>query len=665
MAIASMQKVMIVVHRSQVSELLETLQNAGIVQVLDAERSMVTKEWPELEVEPRRHRELEDSIDRLGKAIAFLKPYAGKSQTSLFAPRLEVDNDTYTNVISTEAGNQLLDQVEAVMARKEKLASEADNSHALLEKLLPWETLSVPLEELHTLSSSKTFAGLVPEQHFTEVQNTLTELGAIVEPVAAGRQMQACLVVCLNEAAPDVQKALRAADFEAAVFEGLSGPASEHIARLRSRLAEIQEQQDQLTATATELAKQRSKLQILSDHHENLHRRIHAESTAPATEHTIFLEGWVKHKHYQALEKLVSQFDACDIAPVEPGQDEEPPVEIDNGPAARPFETITRLYGIPSTKDVDPTVFLAPFFALFFGLCLTDAGYGFVLAILLAWAVRKIQGDKKALWMLLICSGMTIIAGAITGGWFADTLQTLLPQEEGRIGHTLNSWRVKMMLFDPMEQPLIFIGISLGLGYIQVLFGLIIGFFNHLSQKNYAAAIFEKLTWVIMLNGLLLFALAKNGVLPGWLSTLCWVTAAVMAGLIFWFTERSSGLAGRIGGGVFAVFSTVFYLGDMLSYVRLMALGMVTAGLGMAVNILTQLVMDVPYVGFVLGLLLFVLGHTVNLALSLLSAFVHSLRLQFVEFFPKFFSGGGHEFKPLRKDYEHVMIVEQMKPNRQ
>jgi V/A-type H+-transporting ATPase subunit I len=657
MAIASMQKVMIVVHRSQVSDLLETLQNAGMVQILNAERAMVTKEWPELEIEPRRHRELEESIDRLGKAIAFLKPYLGKSQTSLFAPRLEVDDATYTNVISTETSNQLLEKVEAVMAQKDKLASEADNSHALLEKLLPWEGLSIPLEELQSLASSKTFAGLVPEQHFTEVRNTLTELGAIVEPVAVWRQMQACVIVCLNEAASEVQKALRAADFEAASFEGLSGRVSDHIARLRSRLAEIATQQSRLTAATKELAAERMKLQILSDHHENLHRRIHAESTAPATEHTIFLEGWVKHKDYQALEKLVTRFDACDIAPVEPGQDEEPPVEIDNGPATRPFETITRLYGIPSTKDVDPTVFLAPFFALFFGLCLTDAGYGFVLAILLAWVVRKVQGDKKAIWMLLICSIMTILAGAITGGWFADTVQTLLPQEEGGIGHTLNSWRLKMMLFDPMEQPLIFIGISLGLGYIQVLFGLIIGFFNHLSQKNYAAAIFEKLTWVIMLNCLLLFALAKNGVLPGWLGTPLWVTAAVMAVLIFWFTERSSGLAGRIGGGVFAVFSTVFYVGDMLSYVRLMALGMVTAGLGMAVNILTQLVMDVPYVGFILGLLLFVLGHTVNLALSLLSAFVHSLRLQFVEFFPKFFAGGGHEFKPLQNDYEHVMVV--------
>jgi V/A-type H+/Na+-transporting ATPase subunit I len=660
MAIASMQKVMIVAHRSQATDLLEALQDAGVVQVLDAERAMVTKEWPELEIEPHRHRDLEESISRLNRAVAFLKPYAGKGQTSLLAPRVEIDRELYTNVISTEAGHQLLEQVESVSAQMDTLASEADHKTSLLEKLLPWEPLTVPIETLQSLSSSKTYPGLMAALHMDAARETLEELGAIVEPVADWPPLKACLVVCLNAQAGEVQKALRLLDFEAASFEGLSGLVADNIARLRSRLDAIAAERADVKQQAVELAKNRLKLQILVDHHENLHRRIHAESTAPATEHAIILEGWVKQKHYQALEKLVTGFDACDIAPIEPGQEESTPVEIDNGPLSRPFETITRLYGIPAATDVDPTVFLAPFFAVFFGLCLTDAGYGIVLALLLAWAVKKVQGDKKALWMLLICSGLTIIAGAVTGGWFADTLQTLLPQEPGTLGHTLNGWREKMMLFDPMAQPLIFIGISLTLGYIQVLFGLLIGFFNHWQQKNYAAAIYEKLTWVVMLNSLLVFALAKNGVLYGLLATPAAVTAAVMAVLIFWCTERNSGMAGRIGGGVFAVFSTVFYLGDMLSYVRLMALGMVTAGLGMAINILTQLVMDVPYVGFILGLLLFVLGHTVNIALSLLSAFVHSLRLQFVEFFPKFFSGGGREFKPLRKDYEYVMIVKQI-----
>jgi len=652
-----MQKVMIVAHRSQAAELLETLQGAGLIQILDAERAMVTKEWPELIVESKRHRSIEETSDRLDKAIDFLKPYSEKASTSLFAPFVRVDASKYDAVISQQNTMTCLAEIEHVCGEMERLASDTENQNALLAKLMPWRTLVLPVEELGGLRTSSTFVGLIPDQHYDAACEKLTELGGVIEEVAAANRMHACVIVCLKEAAADMHKALRSVEFEAMAFEGLSGTVDENVARIQRRLEELQKEQALLKKQAADLAQNKLDLQILYDHLQNLHGRMDTRSTAPATDHTVFFEGWVKKKQFDRLQKLVAGYDACDIAPIKPAPHEEPPIEIDNGPATQPFETITRLYGTPSIRDVDPTLFLAPFFALFFGLCLTDAGYGIVLTGLLVWAVKKMQGDKKALIMLLICSVMTIFAGAITGGWFADTVQTLLPQEEGSFGATLEGWRTKLMLFDPMSQPLIFIGISLALGYIQVLFGLLIGFFNHLSRKEYATAIFEKLTWVVMLNCLLLFALAANGILPKGMGRPCWMIAVVMVALIFWCTERNSGMAGRIGGGVFAVFSTVFYVGDMLSYVRIMALGMVTAGLGMAVNILTKLVMDAPKIGFILGLLLFVFGHTVNIALSLLSAFVHSLRLQFVEFFPKFFTGGGREFKPFRNDFNYVTIV--------
>ncbi len=652
MAIAPMKKVMIVTHRSESEALLEALQQAGTVQVLDAERAMVTKEWPELQSEFKRPRDLEDTVDRLSRAITFLKPYADQPGGGLLAPRAQVSDEEYKKVVRDQKTLELLEHVEQTQKNIDKMGQDIDGLNAEIAKLRPWTPLALPVERLGELDSSVCFAGLVPDAHFQALREELDEVGAIVEVVGPAHRATAVLVVCLNAAAAEVQKTLRQADFETTAFEGYTGRPAEIIQGLERQLAQRQADLKGEKNAAAQWARQLLSLQILHDHYKNLTERVCARDLAPSSDQAWFFEGWVKAHEYPRLEAIVAGFEASSVAVVPPGDDELPPVEIENAPAVRPFETITRLYGTPGNKDVDPTVFLAPFFAIFFGLCVTDAGYGIVLIALLAWMFKKLQGDKKAVVMMLICSVMIIVAGMITGGWFADAIPTLLPQAEG-----LNAVRQRMMLFDPMDNPMVFIGIALALGYIQVLFGLGIGVVNHLLHKDYAAAVFEKLTWIILLNCLILYGLGASQMLPAALGTAAGYTAILMAALIFWFTERGGSMAARLGGGAFAVFNTVFYLGDMLSYVRIMALGMVTAGLGMAANILTQLAMDIPYVGFFVGLLVFVGMHTLNIALALLGAFVHSLRLQFVEFFPKFFSGGGHQFRPLRNDYEYVSIV--------
>jgi vacuolar-type H+-ATPase subunit I/STV1 len=298
MAVAPMQKIMIVAHRSQTVELLQSLQKTGIVQLLDAERAMVTKDWPELMVESKRHRSLEEIIDRLGDALEFIKPYAKKDQTSLFAPRVPVDTTTYDTVVSGQDTMTCLGEIEEVKGQIEKRMAEAESNHALLAKLTPWNALAVPVDQLHTLSRSTTFVGQIGDQHFDAAVEKLTELGAPVERVDSANRMQACIIVCLNEIAPDVQKALRSVEFEAVSFEGLTGLVSENIAAVQQRQEEIQKEQKLLRHQIVDLAQNKLNLQILSDYYQNLYERIDAESSAPATDHVIFLEGWVRRRDY-------------------------------------------------------------------------------------------------------------------------------------------------------------------------------------------------------------------------------------------------------------------------------------------------------------------------------------------------------------------------------
>ena len=659
MAIASMQKVMIVAHRSQAAELLSALQDSGLVQVLDAERAMVSKEWPELMVEPRRHRDVEESIDRLEKAIQFLKPYAGKDTTSLFAPLVEVDAVTYSTVTSAQDSMAILDRVESVSAGMEKLAAEAESNAAMLEKLLPWEKLAIPVEELGSLTSSTTFVGLIADQHFAEAEEKLGQLSAAIEVVAMGNRMKACIVVCLKETAGEVHKALRSVDFEAASLEGITGTVADKIAAVKARQEAIATERADLKAQAETLAKDKLKLQILFDHSQNLHGRIHAESSAPATDHAIFFEAWTRKRDYKKLEKIVAKFDAADIAEIEPTPDEEIPVEIDNGPFGQPFETVTRLYGMPAATDVDPTVFLAPFFALFFGICLTDAGYGLVMVAFLWWLLLKLKGDKKFVMMLIFCSIATVVAGALTGGWFGDLVQKFAFFNGGTpdVADTIfEKARLRLMWFDPLEKPMYFFNISLGLGYLQIITGVFIGFVHKLRRGELTAAIFDHLSWFIWLNSLLVFGLTKAGLLPGWLGTLAGLIAIVPAIAILLFSEREGGWGARVGMGFYNLFSTVFYIGDVLSYIRLMALGMVTAGFGMAINEIVKTVMAGGVVGWILGAVIFVGGHIFNIANSALGSFVHSMRLQFVEFFTKFMAGGGKQFDPLKQSYRYIDV---------
>ena len=651
MAIAQMAKVIIVSHRTQASELLEALQREGICQILNAEEAMVSRDSPELAAAGQRPKDIEELLNRLAKTIAFLKSYAEstKGLAGILSPRTVVDEQSYNRVISDRQILKIIDQCEQTETAIEKLKAECENLDGTLEELGPWAAFQTPVEEIGRLQQTTCLAGLLPERQFEQVEEKLSELGGAIQQIGTANNKCACLIVCLNVDINEVQKLLRSAEFEQVSFEPMTGTVAELISEHTEKLNQAKEQLQVQYEKAVSLSKHLLKLQILHDHYDNLLNREQAKGTAPATEHTVLLEGWVKKNDYPRLEKIVSGFGASSLTKIEPAEDEEIPVEIENKNYIRPFEVITRLYGMPQHFEVDPTVFLAPFFALFFALCLTDAGYGLVIVALMIFFIKKMQGDKKLVWMLGICSAVTVIAGALTGGWFGDAVQQFVP--------ALKPLRDKMMWFDPFEKPMMFFGLSLALGYTQIMAGLVIAFVHNLRRKQYIAGLCDQLTLLVMLNSIAIFAASEAGVVPIEIGKFFGILALIPAAVILLFSHRQGGWAGRVGMGAYNLFSTIFYVGDVLSYIRLMALGMVTAGLAMAINVMARLALDIPYgIGVVAMILVLVGGHGFNIAINALGAFVHTLRLQYAEFFPKFLVGGGRAFEPLSKKYKHIYI---------
>jgi len=646
-----MRKVVIVTHRSQVENLLEAVQSDGICQILNTEEAVVARDIGEAAPAGEKPKDLEHLLNRLESGIAFLKNYTGQAKglESILNPRTVVDQNSYDNTVSDRQVPELLERTECTQQKIESLLSRTEQLNQTIRMLAPWKSMETPLQQLGELRTSSSMAGLIPAQYLEQTIQQLTEIGAEIQQFGTEGSGIACIAVCLKEKVSEVQKLLRSVEFEPVSFENFKGTAHELIKEHREQLSRVQKQLRQQYETAASLAKDILKLQILYDHYSNLFTRELTQSTTPATRYTVLLEGWVKRNNLPQLETIVSSFEASSVSEVEPAEDEEVPVDIENNEALKPFEIITRLYGMPKYFNVDPTAFLAPFFAIFFGLCLTDAGYGIVIIILMLLFVRKIRGDKRLMWLLWICGFATVGAGALTGGWFGDAVQQFIP--------ALQPVRNKLMWFDPLENPMMFFGLSIVLGYIQVLFGKVIAFVHYLKATDYIAAFCDHFTWLVMLNAVVALALSKKAILPPSLSGLFMWLALIPAGLIVAMSHREGGIGARIGMGVYNLFSAVFYVGDVLSYLRLMALGMVTAGLAMAINVIAKLVSDAPYgIGIAAALLILVAGHFFNILINALGAFVHTLRLQYAEFFPKFFLGGGREFQPLSKKYKHIYI---------
>jgi V/A-type H+-transporting ATPase subunit I len=650
MAIARMTKVMLVSHRSQVSDLLEMLQHEGICQILSSEEASVSKDTPELITTAERPKDIEELIGRLDKALAFLKKYIkpAKGLANMLAPLTVVDTKSYQQVITDKEVLDIAQEVQDIQIAMDRRNSEIENVHSLIEMLQPWAALETPVEQIGNMQSTTCWAGFIPSTRIEQVKEEIIKLDAALEVVGDSGGKVACIVAALNANAEQVQKMLRGAEFEVVNFEPMKGVTCNLIKQNKNKLTRLQEQLRRLEDKAINLAGEILKIQILDDHYKNLLERENAKGAAPATESAVLLEAWLKKEDMPRLEKIVSEFDAVSMVEVKPAEGEEVPVEIENKGAVKPFEVITRLYGMPKYFEVDPTGVLAPFFAIFFGLCLTDAGYGLVILALMIYLAKKVQGDKKLMWLMAICSIATVVAGALTGGWFGDAIQKFIP--------ALGPVRERMMWFDPLEKPMIFFQMSLVLGYFQIMVGLTVGFIHGLRRKDILSAVFDYLVWLVMLNSLVLFIAAKLGILPASLGTIFGYTALVPAIGILLFSERQGGIGARLGMGLYNLFSTIFYMGDVLSYLRLMALGMVTAGLAMAINVITEIAGQIPYIGIPAMILVFVGGHLFNLAINALGAFVHTLRLQYVEFFPKFLVGGGKSFEPLSKKYKHIYL---------
>ena len=319
-----------------------------------------------------------------------------------------------------------------------------------------------------------------------------------------------------------------------------------------------------------------------------------------------------------------------------PAEDDEPPILLHNGKFATPFESVVEGFALPSPKGMDPTAVMAPFYALLFGMMLSDAGYGLVMALAIPLLLKLKKPGKnsvKMLWLLFYSAIATVVCGAIYNTWFGFNLP------------------VKSIL-DPINDPMPVMIVCMGVGVVHLYAGMILAAYMNIKRGKPQDAVFDQLSWMMLVSGLIM--LVAGGVIAEigkWMAIIGVVIILIWAG-----REKSRNPFKRLVSGLGSLYGATSWISDILSYMRLFGMGLATGVIGMVINQLVGMAFSSGIIGAVIGSVLFVGAHAFNLGINALGAYVHSCRLQYIEFFGKFYEEGGVAFRPLAYNTHYVNI---------
>ncbi len=353
-----------------------------------------------------------------------------------------------------------------------------------------------------------------------------------------------------------------------------------------------------------------------------------------------WVEGWVPELHDNEFEEYIKSQPVYYVK-LKSSKEEKAPVLLKNRKFSKLFEPIGKLFSLPSYAELDLTPFFAPFFFLFFGFCFGDAGYGLLFVLGAGFAKYKVKKDFKPMLSLVQWLGLAaVIFGAITGTFFGIKLMD-----------------VEIPFFIRMKDHFLtdkeMFNLALGFGFVQILFGMAIKVANQIKQEGWKYSLASAGWLLFFIATAVMVVLDKIGGQEKWLWSVPHFVIISLAGLgIFIFNNPKGNILLNIGAGLWDTYNMVTgFAGDLLSYIRLFALGLSSAILGLVFNSLAfDLSPDIPVVGWIITLIILVFGHGLNIFMAALGSIVHPMRLTFVEFYKNAgFAGGGKEYKPFRK----------------
>jgi V/A-type H+-transporting ATPase subunit I len=667
MALVKMEKVLLLGHKSEKEDFLNALQGASIIDLSRLDEEELRKHVPDLAPgEGLAEKELESLVNDLSASANYLSTYSKPPSLmeGILPTKLEFTRKESDEIVESYDASTVILRCKEIQKERDELNTRENSLKARTDLLAGWTDLDADVADLKDTEDAVIRAvtvesRILPEQLEAEFRASPMDI-AVVK--GDGRQLN-CIIAYPREDEAASREFLEGYEVETVDFSALKGTPKEILDESERELLDTSRRKQELAEESRKLEGERRKLLLLYDHYQAVLESRHAESLSLNTKNAFALTGWIRKNDRNRLERIASELESITVTDVEPAQGEEPPIELANTRAWRPFETVTELYAVPRYFELDPTPLLAVWFAIFFALCLTDAGYGLILALVALVMMRKVQGDKRTLWLLFIAGATTVVIGALTGSWFGDLADyTNVP--------ALVKFRHAIELFDPIKSPIVFFRLALGAGVAHVFFGLGIRVYQDIRNRAYLDAFADQFLWMVWWAGIIIvlfstdqvvkLALSNRVLLPSFMTKPGMVATGAASLLILLLAGRKEegimmkGLLGvmrlTVLGGVFS------FLGDFLSYLRLMALGMTTGGIAMAINAICLKALPIPKV---VGILVWIpMTLMLGVFINTLGGYVHTLRLQYVEFFQKFYTGGGKPFKPFAKQFKHTLVTD-------
>lgn len=646
MAISQMRQLSLLLPKELLDQLLFYLQGLESVQIHDLRQE---EDWQAafeqaLVGRPDRQLSQQDLLSRqekLERLIADLEPFMPKKKLlgSLKEEPLELSFAALEQAGKARDEEALLEGIskQLKVLQEAKAQIEADRLEvAALEK---WVPLELTPQAAATFSHLGALIGTIPN---TDDDALRLALGAHpdlkFQEVFTDDTEQGVLIFYKTGSLEEVRKILKEYGFKPFEYDHAELPA-ERIAQLKANIRQQEAVADAMTKSLAASKNELDQLKVQLDYLCNLSSRQESKNQLASTQNLAALEGWIESNQVQALEAcLTEQFgQSILIQTREIRQDEEDkvPTKLKNNALVEPFELVTEMYSLPKYGDKDPTPVVSLFYFVFFGMMVADIGYGLLLFVGTSLALHFFHvkpGLAKNLRFFRLLGVAVIIWGLVYGSFFG--------------------FELPFALISTSSDAMTILVISVVFGFVTVLAGLFLSGLKNMRLKDYAEAYNAGFAWVLILLGLLLLALGDFFPSLAIAATIGqWLAIINALGILAVSIVSARSLAG-LGSGLFNLYNVSGYVGDLVSFTRLMALGLSGASIGSAFNLIVSLFP--PVARFSIGILLFIALHLVNMFLSFLSGYVHGARLIFVEFFGKFYDGGGKPFTPLKPSEKYV-----------